>query len=100
MRTVNLKTVCYTDKIYVKFLKDVREEKEFQVSRLHKAYHVNPSLTDLEEVIKLISETGTSLKFNTLLLNLRNKQTLNSRSAASLVTQGQLVGMRESRKGQ
>lgn len=60
MRTVNLKTVCYTDKIYVKFLKDVREEKEFQVSRLHKAYHVNPSLTDLGEVIKLISETGPS----------------------------------------
>ena len=41
-------------------LKDVRDEKEFQVSHLCKAHHVNPSLKDMEHVIKLITETGTS----------------------------------------
>ena len=40
-------------------LKDVREEKEFQVSHLGKAHHVNPSLKDLEKVVKLIGESGT-----------------------------------------
>ena len=42
-------------------LKDVRDEKEFQVSHLCKAHHVSPSLKDMEHVIKLITETGTSL---------------------------------------
>ena len=41
-------------------LKDVRDEKEFQVSHLHKAHHVNPALKDMEQVIKLVTETGVN----------------------------------------
>ncbi|CAH3111243.1 unnamed protein product [Porites lobata] len=42
-------------------LLDVREEKEFQVSHLCKAHHINPSQKDLEKVVKLIDESGASI---------------------------------------
>ena len=35
--------------------------KEFQVSHLCKAHHINPSQKDLEKVVKLIGESGTKL---------------------------------------
>jgi len=41
-------------------LKDVREEKEYQVSHLSKAQYVSPSLKDMEQVMKMIAETGAT----------------------------------------
>jgi len=44
-------------------LKDVREEKEYQVSHLSKAQYVSPSLKDMEQVMKMIAETGIHKSF-------------------------------------
>jgi len=49
---------------------DVREKIEFQVSRICNACHVSPSLKDMEHVMKMIMETGTSfIKFLFLLIS-------------------------------
>ena len=50
-------------------LKDVRELKEFKVSHLCKAHHVSPALKDVEQVLKLITETGASCLFIILIFN-------------------------------
>lgn len=79
--------------------KDVREEVEFQVSHLCHACHVSPSLKDVENVMKIIMETGNS--FSELFLASLHYfyVVLKLEPLSRLVTQGRFPGLTASKGG-